>query len=365
MIKIETYNPSSKKYVAKYYAKDIIGELKPKIDFLKEYKDVIENSEERGRVYNRWTAFHGNTKNALLKKAFYQSSGSNPTGGNHYRLSSSYSQNYIVIDWLYANLEELIKAKPQRLIELSTDLSASLTGSQVDVLSFIQEVCIPYDDIRGDGIGGWTNKRLVQEIGAKTCYYCNRQYVITVDLAEGKQRTTAQLDHFFPQSKHPILGLSFYNLIPSCSHCNGIKSNIPFKLSTHIHPYLEGFGRDGMWYYDGEDVDSILGQDENFEIKMEPRGAKSAKIEGNLNVFVLRELYDQSHRDLVRELIRKKYAFGNAYLSNLIRTFPAAGLTKKEAYQLLYHNYLDPKDFYKRPLSKLTRDILEQLGVPL
>lgn len=338
MIKIESYNPSSKKYVAKYYAKDISDELIARVKFLRAYNNAGGNANIKKNIYDSCSV-NGKTKNTLLEKVFYSSHEGRITKDNHSEKAFTASQFKTCVadeefmEWLESNLTELILAKPQRLIDLEEDLKNNLTGGSntySQYKKFIMEICIPYSSLANAKIRRWTNKRLVQEIGAKTCYYCNRQYVITVDLAEDKQRATAQLDHFFPQSKHPILGLSFYNLIPSCGPCNRIKSDAPFELSTHIHPYLEDFGRDGMWYYDGEDVDSILGQDENFEIKMEPRGAKSAKIEGNLNVFVLRELYDQSHRDLVRELIRKKYAFGNAYLSNLIRTFPAAGLTKKK-----------------------------------
>lgn len=89
----------------------------------------------------------------------------------------------------------------------------------------------------------WLTRVKEQEV----CTYCNRQYTFTVikDLKNGKRENDDSriarpaLDHWFPESLYPIMSLSFYNLIPSCTICNSsAKGDALFKFETHIHPYL-------------------------------------------------------------------------------------------------------------------------------
>lgn len=89
----------------------------------------------------------------------------------------------------------------------------------------------------------WLTKMKGQDV----CTYCNRQYTFTVikDLKNGKRENDDSriarpaLDHWFPESLYPIMSLSFYNLIPSCTICNSsAKGDALFKFGTHIHPYL-------------------------------------------------------------------------------------------------------------------------------
>ena len=77
--------------------------------------------------------------------------------------------------------------------------------------------------------------------GRNTCTYCNRQYVITVNGKNDKERIARpQLDHWFSKELYPLLSLNIYNLIPCCSICNSsIKRNTIFSLDTHIHPYRD------------------------------------------------------------------------------------------------------------------------------
>lgn len=86
--------------------------------------------------------------------------------------------------------------------------------------------------------------RITLEQGHNTCTYCNRQYTITIRKNKGNNDASRiarpQLDHWFSKELYPLMSLSLYNLIPCCSICNSsLKGNAIFKLSTHIHPYLE------------------------------------------------------------------------------------------------------------------------------
>lgn len=72
----------------------------------------------------------------------------------------------------------------------------------------------------------------------RVCPYCG------LTIIKPSNRTKHQIDHFFPKGKYPFLGLSYYNLIPSCDKCNespnkGQKDPIEQKEKGKIiqHPY--------------------------------------------------------------------------------------------------------------------------------
>jgi hypothetical protein len=75
-----------------------------------------------------------------------------------------------------------------------------------------------------------------------TCVYCNRQYTFNIVRDGGKNNDNRiarpALDHWFPKSLFPLMSLSYYNLIPSCTVCNSsAKADGIWALNTHIHPY--------------------------------------------------------------------------------------------------------------------------------
>lgn len=77
------------------------------------------------------------------------------------------------------------------------------------------------------------------------------------------------------------------------------------------------------------------------------------------------EVYNKSHKDYVREMVKKKHISSDRYLQILMDTYPTAKLTFEEAYQLAFGNYFNEKEFHKRPLAKLTRDIAKYIGLLL
>ncbi|MGO8608650.1 hypothetical protein ACC848_37385, partial [Rhizobium johnstonii] len=83
----------------------------------------------------------------------------------------------------------------------------------------------------------WGPYQLTQKLGIKVCCYCNRQY--TFSLSKGKNKITRpELDHFLPKNENPLLALSFFNLIPSCTICNrDCKGKISFSYKDYFSPY--------------------------------------------------------------------------------------------------------------------------------
>ena len=79
---------------------------------------------------------------------------------------------------------------------------------------------------------------MVMEIlEVRVCPYCNHAFI--------DYETAFQKDHFFAKSKYPLLTLSFFNLVPSCSYCNTKKSTKEIH-DIKLNPYHMNFNDDAI-----------------------------------------------------------------------------------------------------------------------
>lgn len=246
------------------------------------------------------------------------------------------------------SLEEVITAKPKKLHEIAM---AYKSDSTFDFMVNLYE--------------NFCNKKkeydaydLAESLHVNVCPYCNRNYTFTVRSKNGSTRP--QFDHFYDKATYPILALSFYNLIPSCPTCNSsIKGRKQFSLKTHMHPYVEGFDdkahftlhvKDSSFYYD----------EKGFDIELSTNDAKAQK---NIKDFALEEIY-KNHKDIVLELIQKSYMYNESYIEELMKNYEGTLFKNEEdLLRLIFGGYISDEDLGKRPLSKLTKDILEQLEI--
>lgn len=204
--------------------------------------------------------------------------------------------------------------------------------------------------------------RLTREIGENTCVYCNRQYAFNIEKDGGKNGGTRfarpALDHWFPESIYPLLSLSIYNLIPSCTVCNSsAKGDTIFRLSTHVNPYCTT-SNDPSWKFDYKpNVNG--GWDIAFDSLTDPKEKATAEA------FVLGEAY-QAHAELeLKDLLTIALENGGSYVPTLIKHIltNVNGVTKESAYRLLLGTEFDADKYDERPFSKFKKDILEKAGV--
>lgn len=237
--------------------------------------------------------------------------------------------------------------------------------------------------ILSDGIK-WNRHELLFMMGIQVCPYCNRQYINNYFDKENKNKSTADLDHFYPKSKYPFLSLSLYNFIPSCQICNSrFKGDEDFSKKKYIYPYEEEFGEKAKFttdFYTDEDVKDkhkklkerdiydisyLLGNSDNFKIKIDIKDQESEiedKINNSKDKFHLEDLYD-AHKDYVRELIKKAIIYNESRIDELYTQYPELFNSREEVLQMVVSNYIDPSELGKRPLSKLTKDICDELGL--
>lgn len=207
---------------------------------------------------------------------------------------------------------------------------------------------------------------LVEKLKIKVCPYCNRQYVNTLKPEDVKGGTRATLDHFFLKSDYPYLALSFWNLVPSCYSCN---SQLRGQREIGLHPYIIGFEkllkfRTGInsiseFIEDGRKDFELFLEDSNISKPLQYLIDKARK---NEKVFRIDEQY-QNHKEQVRELIQNAIVYDKSHSESLFKQFPKLFDDEGDARKMVLGNYTDEKDFEKRPLSKLTKDIAEELGL--
>jgi len=189
----------------------------------------------------------------------------------------------------------------------------------------------------------------VKVLGLKSCPYCNRNYTFVVDSENGKLRP--EIDHFYPKSIYPFLAMSFYNLIPSCQICNHTKSN---KIKENLENPYDVKTNSYCFTYIPQSIEFSVVEKEKYNLD-----SFEIDINGNpdnLEIFHLKELYKQ-HKDIVLELLIKKAYYPQSYIEELSKF----GFDEDDIYRYLFSNYKKDEDLHKRPLSKLIKDISEEL----
>ncbi|MDY0930735.1 hypothetical protein [Chryseobacterium sp. CFBP8996] len=196
---------------------------------------------------------------------------------------------------------------------------------------------------------------LADNLDIPTCVYCNRIYTKTV--SKTKKITRPTFDHWYPKSKYPMLALSFYNLIPSCYICNsGVKGDIDFNLDSHFHPYNFNPDFKYTFSYDHKDYSKF-----SFKIVTEPEDSFSEK---SVKAFELEEIY-KAHEDEIEDLRHIRDAYTEDYISLLENQILKMPLDRKDVYRLAFGVHYDDSKFDRRPLSKMKKDILKELGIKI
>ncbi|MEN2412155.1 hypothetical protein [Flavobacterium mesophilum] len=199
-------------------------------------------------------------------------------------------------------------------------------------------------------VAGYSAYDLAHKLDICTCTYCNRLYTKTV--VKPHKITRPEFDHWFAKSRYPLLAISFFNLIPSCNTCNStIKGSCEMKIRTHLHPYLDK--PEFKFSYYNRTYGTY-----GFEIKSVP-GTKSHR---SIEAFKLKDIYEM-HEDEIIDLTKIKTAYSESYLSILAGQYNGLAISEDEIYRLAFGTYNNEDLFDRRPLSRMKRDILTELGI--
>lgn len=195
-----------------------------------------------------------------------------------------------------------------------------------------------------------------KNIEVHICYYCNIDFINTFK-KNNETKNAFTLDHVLEKADYPFLALSLYNLVPSCYVCNSkVKdSKIPFD---DFSPTNKNFDFDERVKFKSfiSNTNLQIEKEQDFYIKLiENYSNKFDKYIESLN---LNNRYDY-HKYKVLEMIEKRREYPDSRINEL------ADLTKKtqeEIKQDLFGIYIS-EDLHQRPLSKLIKDISEELDL--
>jgi hypothetical protein len=197
-------------------------------------------------------------------------------------------------------------------------------------------------------------KKLVELSGVKVCPYCNRNFVVNFD-----KGTTVELDHFFPKNNYPYLAISLFNLIPSCHTCNHKKGTQKLK----IYPYKESIS-DYIKF--SHKITKLPFSEDNLELlttKSKNTKKVRKKINNYENILHISSLYE-NHKDIILELIQKAEIYNESYIDELFNRYEGRLFKNREdLMRLITCGYITDEEIHKRPLSKLIKDISEELDL--
>ena len=261
------------------------------------------------------------------------------------------------------NIEYILKAKPDEFENIISIIKQNNIDNNRLKKAFVggknKGENFGYTKFSSKGTTTYNAYDLAQKLKVNVCPYCNRNYTFTIKDKNSKS-TRPDFDHFYDKGTHPILALSFYNLIPSCILCNSrLKSTAKFSTITHLHPYKDSFNDYAKFKL--EIINSKFFYDEKgFDLKLETINPKAENIKKD---FALETLYKE-HKDIALELIQKAQIYNESYIDELYQKYEGTLFKNRE--DVLRHitgGYIDDIDINKRPLSKLIKDISEELDL--
>lgn len=272
----------------------------------------------------------------------------------HYTSLSKKIKNEFPCFSIYS-IETILKANPKKLDEIARWF-LTLSNAEKEQFKYIINL---YKNFTKKDKKEYNAYDLSSSLNVTSCPYCNRNYTFTVTNHDNKI-LRPDIDHFYDKDTYPILALSFYNLIPSCIECNRtIKRTKQFSINTHIHPYTDSLNNYAKFKLKLQNTDFNI---DSFSIEFKSNHAKAQK---NISDLKLKEIYNQGYKDIVFELVQKSQIYNETYIDELFSKYGNGKVfdTREDLMRLLTCGYVSDEDINKRPLSKLIKDISEDLGL--
>lgn len=197
---------------------------------------------------------------------------------------------------------------------------------------------------------------LAQNIDVKTCPYCNENTTYSFFYDSKKQyRRTFDWDHIIPKTKYPFLAICYFNLVPACKVCNLLKLDKIIRISPH-----SAFNPDNTYKFKikGRHLD-FLNNNKSLELLLKVRTNPGGKALTDLIKNIALDARLNTQKDLIRDILNKKIIYKSAYWNSLENMVSKIGATKINTKDLFFSVYFNSDDYYKRPFSKLTKDIIE------
>lgn len=205
-------------------------------------------------------------------------------------------------------------------------------------------------------------KKLAERV--RYCPYCNAETVYAFNFRKDGKLHLAKsaFDHFYPRSRYPFLGLSLYNLIPSCTRCNSSFKHEDYQAVREMaHPYVDdvhaGMVFDLLFkdqraftYCRADDIASILFRERSG--KSCPGGVALGRI------FHHETVYSELFKEEAADAFCSAHRYPESYIETCTNDLQKAGLPKADIERLLYRSPLDERKIDLHRHGKMIVDIV-------
>lgn len=277
------------------------------------------------------------------------------------------------------SFKDVVCVSPENLVKLKNlidNLSINDKKDLMRISSYV--VTILYNNrLRKYG----ARQILEEEMDVHICPYCNRNLIYQIK-KNGSFKTTCELDHFFSKggnkgtdlNGYALLAASFYNLIPACQYCNGVKGEKELKaFYPHLFKWKEsekirftfypskiGYITDVESFDIGMKID--IKKDENTidNHVSEYKTWRRYDVIHDLDTLNILEIYQNNKRD-VQGLLWKNTIISDDYVSMLYESFGEFFDSKSELRNLVLDKPNDFSDIARMPLGKLKYDIYREI----
>lgn len=200
------------------------------------------------------------------------------------------------------------------------------------------------------------SKFIEVHVTVHTCYFCNIEYINKFENSKNETKNAFTLDHMIDKATYPFLALSLYNLVPSCYTCNSkVKRTNEIK---NLSPSDEKFDFEKKVKFKTFINNQELQVEQNSDFGLLLKEDFSSKYDEYIKILELDNRY-KYHKDKVMEMIHKRRDYPDSRIKELSMLTQK---TEEEVKQDLFGIYLKD-DLHKRPLSKLIKDISQELGL--
>jgi hypothetical protein len=197
-----------------------------------------------------------------------------------------------------------------------------------------------------------------EQLGIKSCVYCNSQFAITVRNVKGQKVAKFQVDHYFPKREYPSFSISFYNLYPVCGPCNNSKSFNNVNFNLYSDNYSDYKSSKFQFELDKKSLVKYRVNGTNAVLKINFIDVVNSRFN---ETFAIESIYN-TQKDIAEELVIKSMIYNKTYTEVLKDSLTKLYKDKEPILaRLLVGNYTDEKDIHKRPMAKFTMDIARQL----
>lgn len=200
------------------------------------------------------------------------------------------------------------------------------------------------------------SKFIEANIEVHTCYFCNIEHINKFRNSKNETKNAFTLDHMIDKATYPFLALSLYNLVPSCYTCNSkVKRTNEIK---NLSPSDKKFDFEKKVKFKTFINNQELQVEKNDSFELLLKEDFSSKYDEYIKILELDNRY-KYHKDKVIEMIHKRRDYPDSRIKELSMLTQK---TEEEVKQDIFGIYLKD-DLHKRPLSKLIKDISEELNL--